>query len=61
MIGTIALSMLVIGCALAISSDIYPASAELMEYAAGVLIVGGLLLLGAGIEWALRPLPLRFG
>lgn len=49
------LSMLVIGTAFACCAESYPTRTFAMEFAAGVLIVGGLALTGLGLEWALNP------
>jgi hypothetical protein len=54
-LGSASLSMLVIGTALACCAESYPARAEAIERAAGALIVGGLVLTGLGLEWALDP------
>lgn len=59
-IGSAGLSLLVLGTALALAAETQTVWAELMELAAGVMIVAGLALLGAGVGMAMPPL-LRFG
>jgi len=48
--------MLVAGTVLACSSERYAGRIAQVEFAAGVLIVGGLSLIGAGLAWALNPM-----
>lgn len=59
-VGSAGLSLLVLGTALALAAETQAAWCEILETAAGVLIVGGLTLIGAGVGWPMLPL-LRFG
>lgn len=59
-IGSAGLSLVILGTALALAAETQTAWAEFMETVAGVLIVAGLALLGAGVGLAMPPL-LRFG
>ena len=47
--------MFVLGAGLACSTEWYPAQASNLELVAGVLLVGGLFLIGIGVDWALKP------
>jgi hypothetical protein len=59
-VGSAGLSLVILGTALALAAETQPVWAEIMETVAGVLIVAGLALLGAGVGMAMPPL-LRFG
>jgi hypothetical protein len=53
--GSVSLLMLLIGAALALASSTYPTYVKVLEYVAGVLILGGLALLGVGLGFAFDP------
>lgn len=55
-LGSAGLPMLVAGTVLACSSERYAGRTAQVEFAAGVLIVGGLSFIGAGLAWALNPM-----
>ena len=55
-LGGAGFSVLVAGAALALDAERYPGRATQVEFAAGVLIVGGLSIIGAGFAWALDTL-----
>lgn len=57
-VGCIGASMLVAGTVLACRAERYVERFEQTECAAGILIVGGLAVIGAGLEWGLNALPI---
>jgi hypothetical protein len=56
MFGSAGLSMLVVGTLLVCVAEKYSAMIARIEFVAGLLIVGGLSLIGVGLEWVLNPL-----
>lgn len=56
-LGSAGLFMLVIGTVLACKAERYSGRVAQVEYAAGLLIVGGLSIIGLGLGWAVDPLP----
>jgi len=56
-LGSAGLSMLVVGTALAVSAERYVERTAQLEFFGGVLIVGGLSLIGIGLEWTHNPMP----
>jgi hypothetical protein len=55
-LGGAGFSIMVAGAVLAFSAERYPGHAAQVEFAAGVLIVGGLSIIGAGLAWVLNPM-----
>lgn len=56
-LGSAGLSMLVVGTVLACRAERYIGRAAQLEFAGGLLIVGGLSLIGIGLAWTLNPMP----
>ena len=54
-LGFAGMAMLIAGIVLAVAAEIYVSRAKLIELVAGLLIVGGLTLIGVGLECALNP------
>lgn len=48
-LATLSAISVVLGAAVAQSADRFPARTELMETSAGALLIGGLMLMGAGL------------
>ena len=53
------MAMLIAGIVLAVAAELYPSRAKPIELAAGLLIVGGLTLIGMGLECAFNPAACR--
>ncbi|MGN6572741.1 MAG: hypothetical protein ACTHLO_15135 [Pseudolabrys sp.] len=54
-VGFAGMAMLVAGIVLAVVAEARMSRADLVELAAGLLIVGGLTLIGMGVECAFNP------
>ena len=56
MLGSAGLAMLVLGTVLAANAGRYVGRTAHLEFAAGVLVIGGLSFIGIGLAWALEPM-----
>jgi hypothetical protein len=54
-LGFAGMAMLIAGIVLAVAAEVYVSRAKPIELAAGLLIVGGLTLIGMGVECVLNP------
>lgn len=52
MVGTVSVISVVLGAAVANLAERFPARTELLETGAGVLLIGGLMLLGSALQIA---------
>jgi hypothetical protein len=54
-LGFAGMAMLIAGIVLAVAAETYVSHAKPIELVAGILIVGGLTLIGMGLECAFNP------
>ena len=54
-LGFAGMAMLIAGIVLAVAAEVYVSRTKPIELAAGLLIVGGLTLIGMGVECVLNP------